>query len=144
VAFYYEDEAPEVAPAGRERVVAEMGRTPAYLPLDYLREPEHRLEFYRRLAQARQPADLTSLKKELRDRFGPLPPAVELLLGVHELRILAAAKGVASVEVVEGKVKLTRNRDLITVGGQFPRLGTREAKARLQELKRLILSLSSN
>ena len=116
-------------------------KTPAYLPLDYLRESEHRLEIYRRLAQALIPSDLIQLRQELRDRFGPLPASVEILMGVHELRILASAKGVTSVEVNAGKVKLTRNRDLITVGGQFPRLAKREAKARLQELRKLLLSL---
>ncbi len=141
VATYYEEEPDAFAPTAAERSVPDVGRSPAYLPLDYLREPEHRLEIYRRLAQARVPADLTALKTELRDRFGPLSPPVELLLGVHELRILAAAKGVTSVDVVEGKVKLTRNRDLFTVGGLFPRLGRRDARARLQELKRLVLSL---
>ncbi|HAB15136.1 MAG TPA: transcription-repair coupling factor [Verrucomicrobiales bacterium] len=116
-------------------------KTPAYLPLDYLRESTQRIEIYRKLAQALVPADLAALRVELRDRFGPPPPPVELLIGVHELRLIAAAKNVTSVEVVEGKVKLTRNRDLITVGGQFPRLGKREAKARLSELRGLLLSL---
>lgn len=140
IAYYYEDDEPRAEAAERSR--PEPPRTPAYLPLDYLRESEHRLEIYRRLAQALQPGDLNALKRELRDRFGPLPAPVELLVGVHELRLLAAAKNVTSVEVVEAKVKLTRNRDLITVGGQFPRLGKVEAKARLSELKKLLLSLS--
>ena len=140
IAYYYEDDEPRSEAAERSR--PEPPRTPAYLPLDYLRESEHRLEIYRRLAQALLPGDLAALKREMRDRFGPLPAPVELLVGVHELRLLAAAKNVTSVEVVEGKVKLTRNRDLITVGGQFPRLGKLEAKARLNELKKLLLSLS--
>jgi transcription-repair coupling factor (superfamily II helicase) len=140
IAYYYEDDEPRSETAERSR--PEPPRTPAYLPLDYLRESEHRLEIYRRLAQALLPGDLAALKRELRDRFGPLPAPVELLVGVHELRLLAAAKNVTSVEVVESKVKLTRNRDLITVGGQFPRLGKVEAKARLNELKKLLLSLS--
>ena len=94
-----------------------------------------------KLAQASVPSDLTALKRELRDRFGPPPPPVELLVGVHELRLLAAARQVTSVEVAEDKVRLTRNRDLITVGGQFPRLAKREAQARLNELRKLLLSL---
>lgn len=141
IAYYYDDE--ETSPHSRvENPTANIARAPAYLPLDYLRESEHRLEIYRRLAQALLPTNLVELKRELRDRFGPVPGPVELLIGLHELRILAAAKGVTSVEVVEGKVKLTRNRDLITVGGQFPRLSKLEAKARLKELRSLLLSLS--
>ena len=116
-------------------------RTPAYLPHDYLREPAQRLEIYRKLAQAGRPGDLEALACELRDRFGPPPPPVDLLLTVHGLRLLAASRGVTSVEVTAGKVKLTRNRELITVGGQFPRLAKRDARARLNELRRLLESL---
>ncbi|MEN9674140.1 MAG: hypothetical protein RIS76_36 [Verrucomicrobiota bacterium] len=124
-----------------EALLPPMPRAPAYLPADYLREPAERLEIYRKLAQASQPADLQALGRELRDRFGPPPPPVELLMGVHEIRLLAAMRNLSAVEVTDGKVKLTRNRELITVGGQFPRLGKREARARMNELRRLIESL---
>ncbi len=129
---------------GRDRAEAaepEPPRTPAYLPLDYVRESEHRLEIYRKLAQATQRAELETLRRELRDRFGPLPGAVELLVSVHELRVLAAAKQVTAIEVLEGKVKLFRGREPLTVGGYFPRLARREAKARMAELRTLLLSL---
>ncbi len=116
-------------------------KTPAYLPVDYVREAEHRLEIYRKLAQATQRAELDALQRELRDRFGPLPGSVELLLSVHELRVLAAAKQVSAVEVEGDKVKLFRNREPITVGGYFPRLLKRDAKARMAELRKLLLSL---
>ena len=55
--------------------------------------------------------------------------------------MLAADKGISSVEVRDDKVMLTRNRDLITVEGKFPRLTKREAGARLKEIKRLLLAL---
>jgi transcription-repair coupling factor (superfamily II helicase) len=62
------------------------------------------------------------LQKELRDRFGPLPPAVELLLQVAELKILASEKAVTNIEVKDDKLMLTRHGDFITLGGKFPRL----------------------
>jgi len=116
-------------------------KSPAYLPLDYIRESEQRLEIYRKLAQATQRPELEALKRELRDRFGPLPTAVELLVNVHELRVLAAFKQVTAVEVTEGKVKFIRNREPITVGGYLPRLSKPDAKGRLGELRSLLLSL---
>jgi transcription-repair coupling factor (superfamily II helicase) len=115
--------------------------TPASLPHNYAPEPQHRIEIYRKLAQATDKAALESLQKELRDRFGPLPPAVELLLLVAELKILASEKSVASIEVKEDKLMLTRNGDFITLGGKFPRLTKKEAKARLKEIKRLLLAI---
>ncbi|MDR3403488.1 MAG: transcription-repair coupling factor, partial [Chthoniobacter sp.] len=48
----------------------------ACLPHDYVTEPHHRIEMYRKLAQATDKPALEALQKELRDRFGPLPVAV--------------------------------------------------------------------
>ena len=116
-------------------------KAPAYLPIDYIREPAQRLEVYRRFAQATDRAALDAVKRELTDRFGPPPAPVELLLTVGELKLLAAERRVNGIEVVEDKVKLTRNGELLTIGGHFPRLAKRDAKARLGELKKLLLAL---
>ncbi len=116
-------------------------REPAFLPLDYIREPAQRIEVHRKLAQLADKAGLDTLRRELRDRFGPLPPPVDLLLELAELRIFAASHRVTGIEVTEGKLKLTRNNDLVTIGGQFPRLTKRTASARIAEIRRLIQSL---
>jgi transcription-repair coupling factor (superfamily II helicase) len=111
------------------------------LPEKYITEPHHRIEIYRKLAQANEKPLLDALQREMRDRFGPLPPAVELLLAVGELKILASEKNVTVIEVEEDKLKLTRLGDFITLGGKFPRLTKKEPKARLKEIKRLLLAL---
>ncbi len=116
-------------------------REPAYLPLDYVRESTQRIEIHRKLAQAADKAAVDALRRELRDRFGPLSPPVELLLELAELRIFAAGHRVTGIEVVEGKLKLTRNGELVTVGGHFPRLTKRTASARIAEIRRLIQSM---
>jgi transcription-repair coupling factor (superfamily II helicase) len=84
---------------------------------------------------------LDGLQKELRDRFGPLPPPVELLLQVAELKILASERGITILEVKEDKLMLTRQDDFITLGGKFPRLTKKDAKGRLKEIKKLLLAL---
>ena len=61
--------------------------------------------------------------------------------GVAELKILAAEKTVTTIEVSEDKLRLVRSGDFITVGGRFPRLTKKEPKARLKEIKRLLLAL---
>ena len=48
-----------------------------------------RLEIYRRCALLTEPAALEALRQELQDRFGPPPPAVERLLLVIEVKLLA-------------------------------------------------------
>lgn len=113
----------------------------ATLPHSYAPDPKHRIEIYRKLAQANEKNALKDLEKELRDRFGPMPPPVELLLQIAELKILASEKNVTEIEVKDGKVMLTRNNDYITLGGKFPRLAKKEAKARLKEIKKLLLAI---
>ncbi len=113
----------------------------AALPHSYVPEPQHRIEIYRKLAQATDKPALEAFQMELRDRFGPPPPPVELLLAVTELKLLAGEKNVTVIEVKEDRLMLTRNNDFITLGGKFPRLTKKEAKARLKEIKKLLLAL---
>jgi transcription-repair coupling factor (superfamily II helicase) len=116
-------------------------RPRACLPHDYVPESQHRIEMYRKLAQATDRAALQALRAELRDRFGPLPPPVERLLLVAELKLLAAEKGVTAIEVREDRLMLTRQGDYVTLGGKFPRLTRKPADARLKEIKKFLLAL---
>jgi transcription-repair coupling factor (superfamily II helicase) len=113
----------------------------ASLPHAYVTEPQHRIEIYRKLAQATDKSALESLQKEMRDRFGPLPPPVELLLLVAELKMFAGEKAVTVIEVKADKLMLTRHADFITLGGKFPRLTKKTPPARLKEIKRLLLAI---
>jgi transcription-repair coupling factor (superfamily II helicase) len=113
----------------------------ANLPHHYITEPQHRIEIYRKLAQATDKPSLEAFQREVRDRFGPLPVPVELLLLVTELKILAGEKSVTLIEVKDDRLMLTRHGDFITLGGKFPRLAKKEAKARLKEIKKLLLAI---
>ena len=120
---------------------SQMERAAAFIPLAYISEARQRIEIYRKLAQATEKSGLERLQTELRDRFGPLPAAMELLLLVGELKILAAEKNITVLEVQEDRLMLTRNNDFIMLGGKFPRLTKIEARARLKEIKKLLLAL---
>ena len=115
--------------------------SPAYIPLDYISEAQQRIEIYRKLAQIEDKPTLDGLRKELRDRFGPLPLAVDLLLQVGELKLLSSEKRVSVLETQGEKLMLTRNNDLLMIDGKFPRLTKKEAAARLKEIKKLLLAL---
>jgi transcription-repair coupling factor (superfamily II helicase) len=117
------------------------GPTGAYLPLSYLTDAAARIEIYRKLAQANEKVALDNLRKELRDRFGPLPPPVELLLAMSEIKIIAGEKSVTAIEVEDDKLKISRHGDFIMFGGKFPRLIKKDAKARIKEIKRLLLAI---
>jgi transcription-repair coupling factor (superfamily II helicase) len=131
----------KVKPRVEVRIALDFLGDATNLPENYVTEPQHRIEIYRKLAQATEKSALENLSKELRDRFGPLPSPVELLLAVGELKILASEKSVTAIEVEEDKLKITRHNDFITLGGKFPRLTKKDVKARLKEIKRLLLAI---
>ena len=81
------------------------------------------------------------LRREIRDRFGPIPAPVELLLEVGSLKILAAQREVTAIESKGDKLMITRHNDYVMIEDKFPRLTRREPKARLEEIKRLLKSL---
>jgi transcription-repair coupling factor (superfamily II helicase) len=116
----------------------ETHRAAAFLPLNYVPDPQQRIEMYRKLAELTDEEGLGHMKTELRDRFGPLPPPVELLLQLAELKIIANERGIRAIESKDDKLLLTRNDDFITAGGRFPRLTKKEPRARLNEIKRLL------
>ena len=113
----------------------------AYIPFRYISDARQRIEIYRRLAQANDKVSLLELAKELRDRFGPLPNAMELLIQVAELRVLASKRSVSVIEVKEDKLMLSRNGELVMVGNKFPRLTKSGVTARLKEIKKLLMVL---
>lgn len=111
---------------------------PAFLPSAYIAEPQPRIQAYRALAEATTQAQLDGLRGTWRDRFGPLPPAVENLLVLGAIRITAAARKIARVEVRERKLMLMRGGDYVLVGGKFPRLLADDPEERLRELLRML------
>ena len=60
----------------------------AFLPESYVADPNQRLVLYRKLAAAHDEVEIYQAADELRDRYGELPPAAELLLDVMKLRVL--------------------------------------------------------
>ena len=115
--------------------------TPCYIPFQYIPEPQQRVDVYRKLAQLNEKADVEALQGELRDRFGPLPDAVELLLQVANLKVLASERDINVIQTRNGKLKLQRNDKYITANGMFPRLSKKTASAKLNEIRRLALAL---
>jgi transcription-repair coupling factor (superfamily II helicase) len=116
-------------------------RASAFVPLTYVSESHHRIEIYRKLAQANDKIAVDQLRREMQDRFGRLPASVEFLLEVAGLKILASERGVTQIETKGEKLMITRNNDFIMLNGKFPRLMKKEPKARLGEIKRMLLAI---
>ncbi|MCB0272833.1 MAG: transcription-repair coupling factor [Bdellovibrionales bacterium] len=72
---------------------------PAYIPDMYIPDQQDRLTFYRRLSNCPSVEKLEELKEELIDRFGPIPPLVQNLFEVIDLKILCRQCGVKSLHI---------------------------------------------
>jgi len=71
-----------------ERIEPEINlKVPAFVPEDYVPDPNQRLIVYKRLVQATCEEDVDAIADELLDRFGKLPLPVRYLLESMKLRI---------------------------------------------------------
>jgi transcription-repair coupling factor (superfamily II helicase) len=71
-----------------ERIEPEIKlRIPAFIPEDYVPDPNQRLVIYKKLTQAASTEEVTEIQEELADRFGKPPVAASYLLEVMRLRI---------------------------------------------------------
>ncbi len=74
-------------------------RLPALLPEAYVADVHVRLSLYKRIAAAREEAELDELTAEIVDRFGPLPQAAQNLLRITRLKLAARALGVRRLDL---------------------------------------------
>ena len=64
----------------------------------YLADDDARSATYGRFAEARGLAEMSRLARELREAYGPFPPEVRNFVELAKLRLLAAGKGVATIQ----------------------------------------------
>ncbi len=69
----------------------------AFLPDTYISDSGQKLHLYRRLSKMQSPTEVEELRRELVDRFGPVPPEAQALLHGATLRLLAQGLGVERV-----------------------------------------------
>jgi len=83
----------------------------AFLPDDYVPDDSAKFDLYRRVARVTEAVEITAIREELRDRFGPLPPEAEGLLAVTELRILGGRVGLETILVrgEQARIRFHRN-----------------------------------
>ena len=74
----------------------------ARIPDSYIEDLAQRLSIYQRLARINSDTELDDLDEEIRDRFGPMPTHVKLLMKTSRMRILA---GLAEIDMVAANEK---------------------------------------
>lgn len=70
----------------------------ALIPEDYLYDVQLRLQFYKRIANAKNQSELDEIQVELIDRFGLLPEPLKNLIAITELKQKADALGIIKIE----------------------------------------------
>lgn len=78
----------------------------AILPDHYIADVHTRLIMYKRIANAKNKEQLSQLKAEMIDRFGPLPPSAKHLLLVTDLKLLAQQLGIHKIQATKVKAHL--------------------------------------
>lgn len=80
---------------------------PAYLPEDYIPSDSERLGWYKRLAMAKDDAELDSLREELMDRYGKIPPEALTLLEAVKLKFQMKELRIPEIEADETKALIS-------------------------------------
>jgi transcription-repair coupling factor (superfamily II helicase) len=97
----------------------------AYVPGDYVPYEAAKIEVHRRVAGAREVADLIVLREELEDRFGPLPDPLENLIKLQDARIKLGRAGARTVDFAGGR--------LAVAPIELDSRGAKELRAKLPE-----------
>ena len=79
----------------------------AYVPADYVPYEQAKIDVHRRIAGAREVAELHELRAELEDRFGELPTPLENLLLLQQARIKLGEAGARAVSFRGGRLAVT-------------------------------------
>jgi transcription-repair coupling factor (superfamily II helicase) len=79
----------------------------AYVPADYVPYEQAKVDVHRRIAGARELADLALLKDELEDRFGELPEPLRNLISLQQARIKLGQAGAQTVTFRGGRLAVT-------------------------------------
>ncbi len=76
------------------------------VPEAFVPDPHQRLQVCKEIASARDDHELRSIRSELEDRFGKMPPQTENLFSLASLRLLAQERMVSQIERRRGMIHI--------------------------------------
>ena len=79
----------------------------ARIPDSYIEDLAQRLSIYQRLARIQDASELDDLDEEIRDRFGPMPTHVKLLMKTVHMRVMAEAAEIDLITANETRATMT-------------------------------------
>jgi len=99
-----------------------------YLPEGYVEDSGQKLHLYRRLSKVGSRVEVEALRREMADRFGPLPEEAGRLLDAAVLRVLGRAVGVERILVRDRSARLNFR------AGVVPRVAVLDAPLRKRQV----------
>ena len=99
----------------------------AYVPADYIPYEQAKVDVHRRIAGAREVAELGELRRELEDRFGAIPEPLENLIALQQARIKLGQAGRADRHVPPGPAGGHADRARLRAGEGAARGAARRA-----------------
>jgi transcription-repair coupling factor (superfamily II helicase) len=79
----------------------------AHVPAGFIGYEAARVDLHRRISSARRVEELAELRAELTDRFGEIPPPVDNLVFLGEVRVTLQALGADSLVARPGRLTMT-------------------------------------
>ncbi len=114
----------------------------ATIPPAYIQEERTRIAVYKRLQALVTPQEVDDYREELKDRFGPLPAAVEGLLKCHRIRARARQRGFLRMAARDGRLVIETPNGLLRQNGRIPTYDTtRSASRQLDEIETFLKDL---
>lgn len=78
----------------------------AYIPAEYIREEQAKIEFYKKLRSVTTEQELMDVQDEMTDRFGEYPEAVDHLMKIVEIKVNALNFGIIQVKDIGKTIEL--------------------------------------
>ncbi|MFC2149258.1 transcription-repair coupling factor [Candidatus Auribacterota bacterium] len=125
--------------AAEKEVALKLGFRP-FIPVTYVGDESIRIDLYKRISNSGAIEEIPEIEEELRDRFGPVPEAVKLLLGTTAVKILARAKDINYIELKDGKLMLKRSGDSVMFEGRHARINEKTPVKIVKEVKKVLRS----
>ncbi len=83
----------------------------AFLPETYIKNQQHRMEIYKKIALIRTEEDYFQMQEEIEDRFGDLPARVQTLLDIALIKGEATTLGITAIAERAGIISFTFDKN---------------------------------
>ena len=117
------------------------GISSLHIPSTYIDNEALRIRAYREIAEATRTQHITEIEKSLKDRFGPLPAAVQALIKIAIIRIEATHRNINEVKVQYSKLMLSRGKSYLKGQDGYPKIPNGKIIKKLEYIIRIIKTI---